>query len=131
MLGRTGPDISINELGLVIDVKSRLSVPKGYVLPDGFVYAFDGLLAVTLYHMGNLLWCGESGCPEGKPSVQVQRWFEHMDEWRRDHYEDGITALVLHRPGMPYDQSTFLIHADARRKFYDRCIYNGVSAGSE
>jgi len=28
VIGRTGPDITMNQLGLVVDVKSRLEVPK-------------------------------------------------------------------------------------------------------
>ena len=38
VLGRTGPDITWNEFKLIVDVKSRLSVPKGISIPKGKVY---------------------------------------------------------------------------------------------
>ena len=41
VLGRTGPDIEINEFGLIIDVKSRLSVPTA---------SFTGMANIDIIH---------------------------------------------------------------------------------
>lgn len=130
VLGRTGPDITINELGLVIDVKSRLSVPKEYVLGKGEYRIFDYLLGVRLCEIERLFEFVPTPIAR-VPSIQVARWFRHMDAWRKTYHERGITALVLHRPGMVYDHSTFLIHRNLRRVFYERCTNNGVPASRE
>ena len=40
VLGRSGPDISLNELQLVVDVKSRLEVPKALFFPLAHPFQF-------------------------------------------------------------------------------------------
>lgn len=107
VLGRTGPDLTTNEIGLVIDVKSRLSVPQGYFgkepcyIGEMIVVPLDQLLALD----------GVNIAYTGKPSVVVSRWYTHMDEWTRANMPDGISALVLHRPKMPIGQSELLFHS--------------------
>lgn len=99
VLGREGPDISINEFGLVVDVKSRLEVPKSYMTPG--------------VH-GSLYGCHLDDIHFDLPasdfvSVIVERWFAHMHEWTVRKYKTGITALVLHRPRVPIGKSVLLI----------------------
>jgi hypothetical protein len=110
VLGRTGPDLTINELNLVIDIKSRIEVPKQYTR---FLIEDDRFYAVPL----KCLY--EFPLPFDRTrfsSVLVARWWDHMHAWTQQHHPHGITALVLHRPKMPYG-SAMLITAksDYRR----------------
>ena len=99
VLGRTGPDVSINEFGLVVDVKSRLEVPKCYMTP-----AIHGDLYCS--HLDGINFDVPASSAR---SVLVERWFDHMHEWTLAKYKTGITALVLHRPGMPIGKSILVI----------------------
>jgi hypothetical protein len=130
VLGRTGPDISINESGLVIDVKSRLSTPKDiFSLPgDREIQFEDGLLAVRLANIDHLF------CPQALKTVQARSyktiwdWWTHMDEWTRRELPGGVTALVLHRPGDRAKKtrgtlirhSLVVIHSDQRSVLYGK-----------
>lgn len=119
VIGRTGPDITINEYGLVIDVKSRISVPKGIFVGPLEMIALAGLVGVRLDQLSLLTVPYEPTCIR-KPSIVVQRWFDHMDGWRRQYCPEGVTALVLHRPGRHVHTSTLIVSAEERRKLYDR-----------
>jgi hypothetical protein len=115
VLGREGPDIETNELGLVIDVKSRLEVPKLFVLSPGEFIAYPkSLIAVRLDEMELL----STSKPNLKRmgSVTVQRWFDHMHAWKIENQPDGITALVLHRPGQEWAASALVINSNERNK---------------
>jgi hypothetical protein len=115
VLGREGPDIETNELGLVIDVKSRLEVPKLFLLSPGEFAAYpSGLIAVRLDEI-ELLSTSKPNI-ERTGSVIVQRWFDHMHAWKVDNQPDGITALVLHRPGRDYAASALVIHSNERNE---------------
>lgn len=116
VLGRTGPDITINELGLVVDVKSRIEVPVGtfYDRPVSFG---DGYSAVPLANIQDLLT--SEGEPVSFKSKQVDAWYAHMDEWTQTHQPDGISALILHRPKMPYGKAMFILKN--RRRFIEKC----------
>ena len=102
--GRTGPDISINEVGLVIDVKSRLEVPKGIFRDHPFT--FDGYYAVPLSMFPTLEAVEQSTFA----SVIISHYFDHMHEWTMLKRKTGITALVLHRPKMPYGKAMLIIN---------------------
>ena len=116
VLGRTGPDLTINELGLVIDVKSRLEVPRT-PFTEHPIISFDDelhLIGARLRDLPLLV--------EGEPqpidfsSALIRRWYEHMDEWTRTNYPDGIPALVLHRPKMPIGAALLILsHENTRR----------------
>jgi hypothetical protein len=112
ILGRTGPDLTINELKLVVDVKSRLEVPKGIFYCA--LVEFDGMLAVPLRQLGEIV------CSDPRPvdfiSKTVRDYYVHMDAWRRENFPDGISALVLHRPKKPIGLAMFIIHKDNRSK---------------
>lgn len=119
VLGRTGPDISINELELVVDVKSRKACPKSFELKPGEILRTDdGLIAVRLDEL-NLLYGNQRSSKEIPASVVVRRWLDHMDEWRQEHEADGISAIVLHRPGTRVSHAPFVIYRSERSKFND------------
>jgi hypothetical protein len=120
VLGRAGPDLTINEFGLVIDVKSRLSVPESVFVNLHGMIALAGLVGVRLDDLGLLLDPTIKPWYFPKPSIVVQRWFNHMDEWRREYRYGDVTCLVLHRPGRHVNTSTLIVAADERYKLYDR-----------
>lgn len=117
VLGRTGPDLTINELGLVVDVKSRLEVPKSVFMKPLEMIDFGGLIGIRLDHLDLLMVEYKATCIRG-PSVLVRRWFDHMDEWRQENYPQGVTALVLHRPGRHVGTSTVIISSEQRSILY-------------
>lgn len=118
ILGRTGPDITINEFNLVVDVKNRLEVPKCYIR-EGLT-DFGDLLRVPISEME--LLAGEPS-EIGPKSVTVSQWFWHMNEWRIRYHRHGITALVLHRPGqiMPYGESMLII-SKLQKEYFAQCL---------
>ena len=111
ILGRTGPDISLNEFGLVVDVKSRIEVPKGYIVETATL--FGDLIGIPVSEMDGL----DQPAASGPTSKTVQRWFWHMDRWRVQHVPLGITALVLHRPKLPFGKSILIIHEGQKEDF--------------
>ena len=119
VIGRTGPDLTINELGLVVDVKSRLEVPKSVFLKPSETLEMGDTVGVRLDSLG-LLFVPYTHRMYRPYSVLVRRWLEHMDEWRQEHYPEGVAALVLHRPGRHVGTSTVIIYADEREKLYAR-----------
>lgn len=116
VLGRTGPDITINELGLVVDVKSRIEVPVG-TFYDHTVSFSDGYSAVPLAKIHDLLI--SEGEPVSFKSKQVDAWYAHMDEWTQKHQPDGISVLILHRPKLPYGKAMFILKN--RRRLIEKC----------
>jgi hypothetical protein len=111
VLGRTGPDLTTNELGLVVDVKSRLSVPAAY-----FSQIEDERFRII--PLWNLPYAtGECDAPFS--SKVVGQWYDHMDEWRRRHRPTGFTALILHRPRMPYGEAVLILSKSDHRRFID------------
>ncbi len=116
VLGRTGPDISINELGLVVDVKSRKKIPKSFGLKPGEILRTDdGLLAVRLDEL-DLLYGNHDVTKEIPASKVVRRWLDHMDEWRQEHEVNGVSVIVLHRPGTHVSRAPFVIYRSERSK---------------
>ena len=121
VLGRTGPDISINESGLVIDVKSRLSTPKAIIIQPNTELEFeDGLVGIRLAELDHLF------CPQAyrraaaRSFKSILDWWSHMDEWTRIEAPDAVSALVLHRPGMDIKNSLVVIHSDQRSVLYGK-----------
>jgi hypothetical protein len=113
VLGRTGPDISLNQFRLVVDVKSRLEVPKGYLVPE--ITSFGALIGVPLCKMQDLAF--QVPETERPVSVIVNRWFAHMDEWTKAKTRGGITALVLHRPKLPFGKAVLIISKSQMEEF--------------
>jgi hypothetical protein len=118
VIGRTGPDLSFNELGLVVDVKSRIEVPIHICVPN--IVQFGDLVVCPL---GTLMQ--EIGEPiifhSSFHSKIVDGYYNHMDEWKRENMPDGITALVLRRPKMPFGMSVLVISNTSREKLI-KCL---------
>lgn len=116
VLGKTGPDLTINEFNLVVDVKNRLEAPKGYFLP--YPAQFGDLIGSPISEME--LLAGEI-LEVGPISKTVNAWFAHMDEWRSKYHKRGITAIVMHRPNqtprMPFGMSMFIISKKQKEDF--------------
>jgi hypothetical protein len=104
-------------------------VPK-LILPEpGFIlWSQNWLVAFRLDELDKAL---EKTLSLGEvySSVQVERWFGHMDEWRQEKMPSGIAVLVLHRPGMDIGASAFVMRDMERGEFYGRQCNNGVRAG--
>ncbi len=119
VLGRTGPDISINEMNLVVDVKSRREVPKSIFFPLSVPFAFDGMVAARLTNL-NTLWE-----PEHVPALLdfssklIRGYLEHMEEWTKAKAPGGVSCVILHRPEMPVGSSVAVIHSHNRRRLFE------------
>jgi len=132
VLGRTGPDIEVNELRLAVDVKSRLQVPKCMLVQPGAIGLFGiesyRMLGVTLGDMSLLLEPARvEAMSQAAPCSQtVLRWLLHMQEWA----DAGAcqAALVLHKPKMMYERSTFILFQKDWREFYEKCSSSAVRA---
>lgn len=115
IIGRTGPDVTLNEMMLVVDAKTRLQVPRNYFKHRTTTKAGDHVFFpismlsnppdVLSYHASSIL---------------VQRWLDHMDEWRRRECPDGISMLVLHRPKMPYGECLVVIKYSDLKEYQRR-----------
>ena len=126
VLGRTGPDITLNEMKLVIDVKSRLECPKMYfcgticcdfthwVIPLSQIPAFLG------YPDSQPLGPEFPHKSLGNTSILVSRYWSHMDEWTRANEPGGITGIVMHRPKMPVGKAVLIISKEDKRRFTKR-----------
>jgi len=112
ILGRTGPDITINQTGLIIDVKSRKVIPKRmFAMENTAIYAGD----FVGFRLEEILSINHFGNSEiVKPSSIVIKWWDHMDEWTQKFHSPGITAIILHHSRMPYGHSTVIIHQKDR-----------------
>jgi hypothetical protein len=116
VLGRTGPDITINEARFAIDVKSRLSVPKGIFPSEGTtVFTSEPGYRYVGIELENLISLLNKRTQDGEivdSFTSVKNWYEHMKEWTlstRQISLQYIPALVLHRPGMAIKKSLFII----------------------
>lgn len=119
VLGRTGPDLTINEMNLVVDVKSRLEVPKALFFPLMIPFRFDGLAAVRVADL-NTLWDPEYAAAPLQFSSKIVRGFlEHMEEWTRQQRPEAVSAVILHRPEMPIGSSVVIIFANCRRRLFE------------
>ncbi len=110
VLGREGPDLTVNETGLVVDIKSRQQCPKTYFSAFEEYFVSEGkpnLGAVAINHLPKL-----AVLPSRRifDSVMVRRWLDHMDNWRQEECPDGISTIVLHRPRLPYGNSMVVFY---------------------
>jgi hypothetical protein len=115
ILGRTGPDITINESKLVIDVKSRIEVPKSAIAASGAITDYgNGLIGCRLDQIAFLF---DEVYPirfRARPTKVVMDWWKHMDEWTQENCPGNVSALVLHRPGNGTHNTTVVIHSQQR-----------------
>lgn len=127
VIGRKGPDISINEFGLVVDVKARAGLPV--FLNEAHKYPLictGSLIGASLNNIDNLASYPVPEIKEFPMSKTLMRHWEHMDEWTDKHVPHGISALVVRRTGekqkrgMDYNHSVLLIHKDDLVSFRSR-----------
>jgi len=109
VLGRTGPDISINEAKIVVDVKSRLQVPDCMMAGKDELICSDNIIGFRLSDVGNLKTLRRV---ERKSSKIVIRWLSHMDEWTQAKCKTGISCIILHQPGLNVKHSTVIIYSE-------------------
>jgi hypothetical protein len=117
VLGRRGPDLTINESRWAVDVKSRLHVPIcNYTIQCGKIHsAPHDLLYIKLKEFP-LIYSGDLPTSEHLfHSVQVKEWLDHMAGWSREE-GNSLPAIVLHRPGTWVDNAVFVINAVDRDK---------------
>jgi hypothetical protein len=123
VLGRTGPDLSINELKLVVDVKSRIEVPKALFFPLTVPFTFDHMTAVRLTNLYELWEENFDDCFRSSPlaysSKTVRDYLEHMEEWTAENCKDGVSCIVLHRPELPIGSCVAIIHSRSRRRLIE------------
>ena len=125
VLGRTGPDLQINEFGLVIDVKSRLEVPIRYM--TNCFSEFGDLIGAPLNLLKSAAAHGDDGSflltpltLRVQPCKTVDDYYAHMKQWVVKEYPSGIAALVLHRPKMPIGEAMLIISNSDRKEFTRR-----------
>ena len=121
VIGRSGPDLTYpNPLHMAVDVKSRLSVPKGLwkffpvpeiTLASSTSVVLDYLWVSKLADLGqNLTW--GKWAKKSWSSRQVTHWLRHMEDWTIERAlagdDVGIPVVILHRPGMNYANSVFI-----------------------
>ena len=115
LLGREGPDLTVNETGLVINVKSRKAIPDR-LFPGSNQLLFIGRLVV--FRLEDLKRCRTAWMeiPTTDPWKRLQDWYDLMDCWTQEFQPDGISAIFLHRPRMPYGNMGVVIHHEHLRR---------------
>ncbi len=112
VLGRTGPDIEINETRFVIDVKSRIAVPQSHLLGNGVMGMFGEYVGVRISELERESFMSRSL----RPSLLVLAWLKHMDEWTLAYMPNGISVVILHRPKTKIANATFIVKPEDWRK---------------
>lgn len=133
VLGRAGPDLTINELGLAIDVKSRQVCPKSAFMNEkhwAYISHKDrkgGLIAIRVSDIGMAVEYKEPVClitesdwhtTNVTAGKQIIDWWLHMDEWTAYWEPEKISAIVIHRPGMPYGSSMLIMKSKGFQQLY-------------
>lgn len=130
VLGRAGPDLTWNELQLIIDVKSRLSNPKMYRITRRHIVIFGDCdrpsIGVRIKDIDLLFFRSMPVVLRGS-SVTVNRWLDKMDDWTLKNEKEvpyGVSSIVLHWPKTYVENSTLLIYQDERGYLRER--YNSL-----
>ena len=103
-MGRDGPDLTIDETGLVVDVKSRQQCPSTYFFENTLLIT-NGHPAIALMAIQILPEVSQIKTRSAFHSKLASRWLAHMDEWRKRESPNGTSVIVLHRPGLPYGKA--------------------------
>lgn len=119
VLGRSGPDLTTNELNLIVDVKSRLEIPRAIFIPLAVPFCFDDLTLVRLANLPTLWDAQYSPAAMDFSSKLIRSYLAHMDEWTRANAPDGISCVILHRPKMPIGDSVAAIYSTSRRRLIE------------
>ena len=114
LLGREGPDLTVNETGLVINVKSRSVIPARLFPEHSQLLRIGDLVVFRLAALP--LASRYEPCEPMQPWKKLQDWYDLMDQWTQEYQPGGISAIFLHRPRMPYGNMGIAIHhANLRR----------------
>lgn len=122
-MGRSGPDVDVNDYHWVIDVKSRIEVPKTiskivnkdvnikwYIKAPGFGNPCSFWYACRLDHLDVMF---DFDWEEADfASIMIHRWLEKMRRWgAKNPWKgvEGIGMVVLHRPRKPVGSSVVLM----------------------
>jgi hypothetical protein len=118
LLGREGPDLTVNETGLVINVKSRAEIP-GRLFPKQNELLFIGALVCfrldTMVPMTGKQLVRADWMP-AKPWKRLNDWWLWMDKWTKQNHREGITSIIIHRPRMPIGHAGVVIHQNDLRR---------------
>jgi hypothetical protein len=144
LLGRDGPDLTMNETGLVINVKSRQNI-SGKLFPrsNEMLYVGD-LVCLRMTDLCKLMDYYNARRTMTKNTVDpvkhLQDWYDTMEEWTqqlknghstttimrhsqmsveawtKEFKSNCISAIILHRPRMPYGNCGVVIHYENLRR---------------
>ena len=117
LLGRTGPDITYNDIELIVDVKSRREIPKSSLAVKGEMLEMGDMIG---FNLADLLRFGRLPSLTAEPSTLVATWLAHMHEWKIQHLPTGVSCIILHRPKMPIGDSTVIIYSKERNILWTR-----------
>lgn len=129
VIGRRGPDLTYpNPLDLAIDVKTRLSVPKGLFKQfpisepdwDSHCVVVADFFVCRVHAIKYSLLSGRWACTDWR-SEQVWNWYRNMARWTVTN--PSIPALILHRPRMKYRDSVFICHRLTRHDLAMKVIW--------
>jgi hypothetical protein len=112
LLGREGPDLTVNETGLVINVKSRKCIP-GYLFPPAGTFIHSGKLII--FRLNDIITPLMKTCQVDQWK-QLVDWYALMDKWTQEFQPDAISAIFLHRPRLPYGSMGVAIHHEHLRR---------------
>lgn len=116
LLGREGPDLTINETGLVINVKSREKIHKR-LIPGPFQILFCGDLVIFPLSEISCFYTALMDPIPVDRSRMLEDWYALMDKWTKERQPDKcISAIILHRPRMPYGDAGVAIHFNDLRR---------------
>ena len=124
ILGRNGPDLTVNESGLLIDVKHRLSNPKFLQMEDGQVAKVGhSLLAVKVKDIYSLAETDRIDVAL-RGSRLVHKYYDHMHSHSREkkYMPNGnaIPCIILHYPNHEYKDSILIIGKNDRSLLNER-----------
>ena len=108
LLGREGPDLTVNETGLVINVKSRIEIPDRLFSVSERILNIGNYSCFRLEDLAKL-----PGMPINAgtdPWKRLDDWWLRMDKWTKEFQPEGITCIIIHRPRMPIGHAGVVIH---------------------
>lgn len=118
LLGREGPDLTVNELGLVINVKSRQAIPER-LFPCRNEIIFTGdLICFRLEEFAGMTgrgWINADWTP-ARPWKQLADWYLWMDKWTKQYRRECVTSIIIHRPRMPIGHAGVVITQNDLRR---------------
>jgi hypothetical protein len=95
----------------VIDVKSRIKIPKCFMVSKpSHTRSYLALMDYLVCPLENLQELPTAELEWNlAQSKLVDRWFEHMNNLRIAYMPDDFTALVLHLPKMPIGKAVLVV----------------------